>query len=137
MLRPATSAGGSAEAWTHAWSAQGRSALVPDLAPAPGLVVLESPGLEVLAAVSAVLLVACLASSIGSLVTSPYEIIDDTIENDPMYYGFILTWLASAMGMDLLNTIVTAWCARLTGTTVDGHALTPGACSASAPGVSA
>ena len=53
VLRPATSAGGNADAWTAAWRAQGRTALVPDLAPAPGLVVLESPGLEVLAAVSA------------------------------------------------------------------------------------
>ena len=53
VLRPATSPGGSAEAWTEAWAAQGRTALVPDLAPAPGLVVLESPGLEVLAALSA------------------------------------------------------------------------------------
>lgn len=53
VLRPATSAGGSAQAWTEAWAAQGRRALVPDLAPAPGLVVLESPGLEVLAALSA------------------------------------------------------------------------------------
>ena len=53
VLRPATSPGGSAEAWTDAWSAQGRTALVPGLAPPPGLVVLESPGLEALAAVSA------------------------------------------------------------------------------------
>jgi pimeloyl-ACP methyl ester carboxylesterase len=53
VLRPATSAGGSAQSWTEAWAAQGRSSLVPDLAPAPGLVVLEAPGLEVLAAVSA------------------------------------------------------------------------------------
>ena len=53
VLRPATSPGGSAEAWTEAWAAHGRTALVPDLAPAPGLVVLESPGLEVLAALSA------------------------------------------------------------------------------------
>lgn len=53
VLRPATSAGGSAQAWTHAWAAHGRTALVPDLAPQPGLVVLEAPGLEVLAALSA------------------------------------------------------------------------------------
>ena len=53
VLRPATAAGGSAEVWTQAWSAQGRAALVPDLAPQPGLVVLESPGLEALAAMSA------------------------------------------------------------------------------------
>ena len=53
VLRPATSAGGSAEAWTQAWAARGRTALVPDLTPAPGLVVLESPGLEVLGALSA------------------------------------------------------------------------------------
>ena len=53
MLRPATTAGGSAEAWSQAWRAQGRTALVPDLAPSPGLVVLKSPGLEVLAALSA------------------------------------------------------------------------------------
>lgn len=53
VLRPATSAGGSAQDWTQAWAAQGRTALVPDLAPRPGLVVLESPGLEALAAVSA------------------------------------------------------------------------------------
>lgn len=53
VLRPATAPGGSAEAWTQAWSAQGRTALVPDLTPQPGLVVLESPGLEVLAALSA------------------------------------------------------------------------------------
>ncbi|HEY0238566.1 MAG TPA: hypothetical protein VGC37_07975 [Friedmanniella sp.] len=53
VLRQATSAGGSAEAWTKAWAAQERAALVPDLAPGPGLVVLESPGLEALAALSA------------------------------------------------------------------------------------
>lgn len=53
VLRPATSAGGSAEAWAEAWAGQGRTALVPDLAPGPGLVVLESPGLEALAALSA------------------------------------------------------------------------------------
>lgn len=53
VLRPATSPGGSAQAWTEAWAAQDRTALVPDLATPPGLVVLESPGLEVLAAVSA------------------------------------------------------------------------------------
>ena len=53
VLRPATSAGGSEQAWTQAWSAGGRTALVPDLTPQPGLVVLESPGLEALAAVSA------------------------------------------------------------------------------------
>lgn len=53
VLRPATSPGGSAEDWTRAWDAHGRTALVPDLAPAPGLVVLESPGLEVLSALSA------------------------------------------------------------------------------------
>ena len=53
VLRPATSPGGSAQEWTDAWTADGRTALVPDLAPAPGLVVLESPGLEVLAALSA------------------------------------------------------------------------------------
>jgi pimeloyl-ACP methyl ester carboxylesterase len=53
VLRPATSAGGSAEAWAQAWATHGRTALVPDLAPPPGLVVLEAPGLEVLAAVSA------------------------------------------------------------------------------------
>lgn len=53
VLRPATSAGGSAETWTPAWAAHGRPALVPDLTPAPGLVVLESPGLEVLAELSA------------------------------------------------------------------------------------
>jgi pimeloyl-ACP methyl ester carboxylesterase len=53
VLRPATSPGGNAEAWTRAWAAQDRGVLVPDLTPAPGLVVLESPGLEVLAALSA------------------------------------------------------------------------------------
>jgi 3-oxoadipate enol-lactonase len=53
VLRPATSPGGSEAGWTSAWAAQGRAALVPDLAPRPGLVVLESPGLEVLAALSA------------------------------------------------------------------------------------
>ena len=53
VLRPATSAGGSEQAWTQAWAAGGRTALVPDLTPQPGLVVLESPGLEALAAVSA------------------------------------------------------------------------------------
>ena len=53
VLRPATSSGGSAEDWAQAWRAHGRTALVPDLVPAPGLVVLESPGLEVLAALSA------------------------------------------------------------------------------------
>jgi pimeloyl-ACP methyl ester carboxylesterase len=53
VLRPATSPGGSAQDWAAAWSAQGRTALVPDLEPAPGLVVLESPGLEVLAALTA------------------------------------------------------------------------------------
>ncbi len=53
VLRPATSEGGSAGAWTQAWSASGRAALVPDLAVSPGLVLLESPGLEVLAALSA------------------------------------------------------------------------------------
>ena len=53
VLRPATTSGGSSEAWSQAWAAQGRTALVPDLAPAPGLVVLESSGLEVLAALSA------------------------------------------------------------------------------------
>ncbi len=53
VLRPATSAGGSAEAWTQAWGTHGRAALVPDLTPAPGLIVLEAPGLEVLAALSA------------------------------------------------------------------------------------
>ncbi|RYZ29767.1 MAG: hypothetical protein EOP01_05185 [Propionibacteriaceae bacterium] len=46
VLRPATSPGGSKEAWTQAWAAAGRTALVPDLTPQPGLVVLESPGLE-------------------------------------------------------------------------------------------
>lgn len=53
VLRPATTSGGSADDWSRAWRAQGRTALVPDLARAPGLVVLESPGLEVLAALSA------------------------------------------------------------------------------------
>ena len=53
VLRPATSAGGSDEAWATAWRPNGRAALVPDLTPAPGLVVLESPGLAVLGAVSA------------------------------------------------------------------------------------
>jgi len=53
VLRPATSAGGSEDVWTQAWTAQGRTVLVPDLTPAPGLVVLESPGLQVLAALSA------------------------------------------------------------------------------------
>lgn len=52
VLRPATSAGGSAGAWTDAWAAYGRSTSVPELGPGPGLVVLESPGLEVLAALS-------------------------------------------------------------------------------------
>ena len=41
------------EAWAQAWATRGRTALVPDLTPQPGLVVLESPGLEALAAVSA------------------------------------------------------------------------------------
>jgi pimeloyl-ACP methyl ester carboxylesterase len=53
VLRPATTSGGSAADWTQAWRAHGRTALVPDLAPPPGLVVLEASGLEVLAAVSA------------------------------------------------------------------------------------
>ena len=53
VLRPATFPGGSEQAWTEAWAAHGRTALVPDLAPPPGLVVLEAPGLEVLAALSA------------------------------------------------------------------------------------
>lgn len=53
VLRPATTPGGSAEDWSQAWAVQGRPSLVPDLAPAPGLVVLESPGLEVLDALSA------------------------------------------------------------------------------------
>lgn len=53
VLRPASSAGGNAEGWAQAWRPYGRAALVPDLTPAPGLVVLESPGLEVLAALSA------------------------------------------------------------------------------------
>ena len=48
VLRPATSAGGSDESWQQAWTGRGRTALLPDLSPAPGLVVLESPGLTVL-----------------------------------------------------------------------------------------
>ncbi|SEP60295.1 alpha/beta fold hydrolase [Microlunatus flavus] len=52
VLRPATSAGGSEEAWQQAWAAGGRTALLPDLTPSPGLVVLESPGLAVLAGLS-------------------------------------------------------------------------------------
>ena len=53
VLRPATSAGGSEQAWTQAWAAYDRTALVPDLTPEPGLVVLEAPGLAALAALSA------------------------------------------------------------------------------------
>jgi pimeloyl-ACP methyl ester carboxylesterase len=53
VLRPATSPGGSADRWHEAWAAQGRTALVPDLATEPGLVVLEAPGLEALASLSA------------------------------------------------------------------------------------
>lgn len=48
VLRPATSAGGSDETWQRAWAERGRTALLPDLTPSPGLVVLESPGLRVL-----------------------------------------------------------------------------------------
>jgi pimeloyl-ACP methyl ester carboxylesterase len=53
VLRPATSPGGSVDAWVDAWRPYGRTALVPDLDPGPGLVVLESPGLEALAILSA------------------------------------------------------------------------------------
>lgn len=53
VLRPATSPGSGAEAWASAWRPHGRTVLVPDLEPAPGLVVLESPGLVVLDALSA------------------------------------------------------------------------------------
>ena len=52
VLRPATSPGGSDEAWNEAWAAHGRRALVPELGREPGLVVLEAPGLEALAALS-------------------------------------------------------------------------------------
>ena len=52
VLRPATSPGGSVEDWSHAWAAQGRNALVPDFGTPKGLVVLEEPGLEALAALS-------------------------------------------------------------------------------------
>ena len=48
VLRPATSAGGSEESWQQAWAGRDRAALLPDLTPSPGLVVLESPGLAVL-----------------------------------------------------------------------------------------
>lgn len=53
VLRPATSAGGSAQEWTQAWAAQDRVALVPEFGTPKGLVVLEEPGLEALAALSA------------------------------------------------------------------------------------
>ena len=53
VLRPATAPGGSDEAWEKAWAAQGRPAQLPDLTVAPGLVVLESPGLAVLDGLSA------------------------------------------------------------------------------------
>ncbi len=57
VLRPATSAGGSddawRQAWREAWPPRGRTTLLPDLTPTPGLVVLESPGLQVLAELTA------------------------------------------------------------------------------------
>ena len=52
VLRPATSPGGSVEEWVRAWAAQDRTALVPDFGTPKGLVVLEEPGLEALAALS-------------------------------------------------------------------------------------
>jgi pimeloyl-ACP methyl ester carboxylesterase len=52
VLRPATAPGGSDEAWETAWAAQGRMVQLPDLSVSPGLVVLESPGLTVLDALS-------------------------------------------------------------------------------------
>lgn len=53
VLRPATAPGGSDEAWERAWTAQGRTTQLPDLTVSPGLVVLESPGLAVLAGLTA------------------------------------------------------------------------------------
>jgi pimeloyl-ACP methyl ester carboxylesterase len=53
VLRPASSPGGNDDDWQQAWAGQGHPALLPDLTPAPGLVVLESPGLQVLESLSA------------------------------------------------------------------------------------
>ena len=52
-LRAATGPRPDDRALAGAWAASGRSVLTPDLAPGPGAVVLEDPGLRVLAAISA------------------------------------------------------------------------------------
>ena len=53
VLPAATGPRGEPSAAVAAWAAYGRTVLTPDLTPGPGIVVLEDPGLRVLAAVSA------------------------------------------------------------------------------------